>query len=200
MFVIVRIKWSTHSAKRAGRRYKRVRPSPKLVLAAVLLATGIPKRTIADVSPAAVRPVAAPVPIRREMTADWLTAFMRERDFSPPYYVREILQSAAHNHIPASLLVCIEFVESSGGKIYDHSTANPFGWDNGKASFQSKVAAIDYVSTQLGSGRYYAGKSIEEKLRVYNPKPAYAPRIMSCMKDLMTDTSGVRVDIYDAPR
>jgi hypothetical protein len=182
--VIVRIKWSTKSAKRRGRHSRRVRPGPNLVLAAVLLATGIPKRTVADVAPVQVPRKTTPVPMRRDTSTEWLTAFMRERDFVQPYYAREILQSAAYNHIPPSLLVCIEFLESSGGKMYNQSTANPFGWDNGKAAFPSRLAAITYVSAQLGSGRYYAGKSIEAKLRVYNPRPGYARRIMDCMKDV----------------
>ncbi len=181
--MIVRIRWSTNSAKRAERHSQRMRPGPKLVAAAVLLAAGIPKPTAADVPPATLHRDMAIVGIPRDPTEDRLVAFMRERDFPQPYYAQEILQGAAQNQIPAALLICIEFLESSGGK-YDHGTANPFGWDNGKATFPSRRAAIAYVSNQLGSGRYYTGKSIAAKLRVYNPRPDYAPRIMSCMREL----------------
>jgi hypothetical protein len=169
--VIVRIRWSTN-ARRSGARFRRIRTS---FLAAALLATGIPKRTVADVRQ---------TPMRRDSAIEWLTAFMRARDFTQPYYAQEILDSSKRHNLPASLLVCIEFFESSGGKTYDRGTSNPFGWRNGKKSFPSRPAAIDYISTQLELGRYYAGKCLLGKLRVYNPRPAYARKVMSCMKEL----------------
>ncbi len=82
------------------------------------------------------------------------------------------------------MIVCIEFVESSGGKHYDVETNNPLGWKNGKASFPSIPAAIRHVSEELGSGRWYAGKTLEEKLRVYNPRPYYSEKVLGCMSRL----------------
>jgi hypothetical protein len=82
------------------------------------------------------------------------------------------------------MIVCIEFVESSGGKHYDASTNNPLGWQNGKASFASVRDAIHHVSHELGFGRWYAGKTIEEKLRVYNPRPYYSQKVLGCMAQL----------------
>jgi hypothetical protein len=144
-----------------------------------LLAPGLPVSTVADVPP---RPIARPIAVTRKAApVETLSAFMRRKDFAQPYNLTEIMRSASKASIPASMIVCIEFVESSGGKHYDADTNNPLGWKNGKASFPSVPEAIRHVSEELGSGRYYAGKSLEEKLRVYNPRPAYSAKVMGCM-------------------
>jgi hypothetical protein len=129
------------------------------------------------------------------ITVRQLTAFMQGHGFAKPYYVREIVQTAETNRIPASLLVCIELLETSGGKQYAPERWNRFGWDNGKASFASHLAAIRFIAWRLGSGRYYAGKTIEEKIRVYNPRPVYTQKVSECMREIgerPTLTAGIR--------
>ena len=143
-----------------------------------MLAPGLPVSTIADMPPrAAIRP-----PVIRPAPEANLIRFMREHDFAQPYNVPEILQAASQASIPPSLIVCIEYLESSGGKYYGGDTNNPLGWNNGQTSFASKTAAIRHVSSQLGSGRWYVGKSLEEKLRMYNPRPVYSQKVMACMR------------------
>ncbi|MGD1096180.1 MAG: hypothetical protein ABSB35_29830 [Bryobacteraceae bacterium] len=150
-------------------------PNTKLIFIALALNAWMPNCTVADVPPIK--------PTFHTPTVERLTAFMHDHRFAKPYYAREIVQMAEANRIPPSLLVCIEFVETSGGK-YDHDTWNRFGWDNGKATFASHVAAIRFIAIQLGSGRYYAGKSVAEKIRVYNPRPVYARKVLDCMKEI----------------
>jgi hypothetical protein len=166
------------------------------MLAVLMLAPGLPISTIADVVPRAVAPAIirldpkstvkrAPKPapkfVAKTVAAGELAAFMRRKGFVEPDDLEVILAAAAEASIPASMIVCIEFVESSGGKHFDFETNNPLGWKNGKASFPSVHAAIHHVSHELGSGEWYAGKTIEEKLRVYNPRPAYLEKVMGCM-------------------
>lgn len=149
------------------------------MLGVLLLAPGLPV-SVADVSPQAmVRVIGPGVPKRADR--EILTAFMQRKGFAEPYNVAEIIQAASKASIPPSMIACIEFVESSGGKHYDADTNNPLGWKNGTASFPSVRAAIRHVSEELGSGRYYAGKSLEEKLRVYNPRPLYTVKVKDCM-------------------
>ncbi len=152
------------------------------MLGVLLLAPALPVSTIADVLPRVIvrPPLIAPKPSHTET----LSAFMRRKGFAEPYNLPVILQSASRASIPPSLIVCIEFVESSGGKHYDAETNNPLGWKNGKASFPSVPAAIQHVSEELGSGRWYAGKTLEEKLRVYNPRPYYSVKVLGCMSGL----------------
>jgi hypothetical protein len=169
--VIVRIKWTP------PKRSLKLRPGSHVILGVLLLAPAVPVSTIADVLPKPiVRRIQPPKP-----AAETLSAFMRRKGFVEPNNLSEILQSASRASIPPSLIVCIEFVESSGGKHYDAETNNPLGWKNGKASFPSVPAAIRHVSEELGSGRWYAGKTLEEKLRVYNPRPYYSVKVLGCM-------------------
>jgi hypothetical protein len=177
MKVIVRIRWTPPT-----RSDFRLRPGSHVILGVLLLAPAMPVSTIADVTPRAiVRP--APV-ITKPAHTETLSSFMRRKGFVEPYNLPVILQSASRASIPPSMIVCIEFVESSGGKHYDAETNNPLGWQNGKASFPSVPAAIEHVSEELGSGRWYAGKTVEEKLRVYNPRPYYSVKVLNCMSQL----------------
>ncbi|HVO99259.1 MAG TPA: hypothetical protein VMT15_14390 [Bryobacteraceae bacterium] len=146
----------------------------------LLLAPGLPVSTIADVPPRpAPRRVVVP---GRRAPEETLATFMRQHDFAQPYNIAEILDAAKRASIPPSMIVCIEFYESSGGKHYDAETNNPLGWKNGVAAFPSVPAAIHHVSDQLGSGRWYAGKTLKEKLHVYNPRPVYAEKVLGCMR------------------
>jgi hypothetical protein len=147
------------------------------MLGVLLLAPALPVSTIADVTPKAIVRPAVP----KHVPTETLSSFMRRKQFVEPYNLPVIIQSASRASIPASLIVCIEFVESSGGKHYDAETNNPLGWQNGKAAFPSVPAAIQHVSQELGSGRWYAGKTLEEKLRVYNPRPYYSVKVLGCM-------------------
>jgi hypothetical protein len=170
--VIVRIKWTP------PKRPVKLRPGSHVILGVLLLAPAMPVSTIADVPPKAiVRPI-----VKRPAPTETLSSFMRRKGFAEPYNLPVIMQSASQASIPPSLIVCIEFVESSGGKHYDAETNNPLGWKNGKASFPSVPEAIRHVSEELGSGRWYAGKTLEEKLRVYNPRPYYSVKVLDCMR------------------
>jgi hypothetical protein len=166
--VIVRIKWTP-----VRNKIKLSPGSKKLIAGVLLVVSALPVSTVAD---------ARPIPVARKYApVEKLTAFMQRKGFVQPYNLPDILQSASQASIPPSLIVCIEFVESSGGKHYDADTNNPLGWKNGKASFPSVRAAIRHVAAELGSGQNYAGKTLEEKLRVYNPRPYYSVKVLGCM-------------------
>ena len=173
--MIVRIRWTPIFGSRPEKTRRFRLPRAKLALGALLLAPGLPVSTIADVPP---RPAARAV---ERGPAETLTAFMKEHDFAEPYHVPEIVEAAARASIPPSLIVCIEFYESSGGKHYDAGTNNPLGWKNGRATFPSVREAIRRVSLELGSGRWYAGKTLQEKVRVYNPRPKYSEKVLGCV-------------------
>jgi hypothetical protein len=125
-------------------------------------------------------------PVAHDFRRDALIAFMRSHNFAPDQYqyVIEIIKNADANKIPAALLVCIDFQESSGGKRYYRFTHNPYGWGSDTVTFETQRVGIDYISRQLGSGHFYAGKSIEGKLHAYNPNPEYAIKIINCINQI----------------
>lgn len=162
-------------------RENAARRKSRLMFGAALLVPVLPISTVADVAPRAMLP-SADLILATSRPSTTLADFMRRTGFVEPNLLPEIVQASAAASIPPSMIVCIEFVESSGGKHVNEGTNNPLGWNNGKTAFPSVRAAIRHVSQQLGSGRWYAGKTLEEKLRVYNPRPAYAEKVLGCMR------------------
>jgi hypothetical protein len=98
-------------------------------------------------------------------------------------YINDYLNAADANQIDYRLLPAISIAESSGGI---HACGNNWwGWQSCKGdNFGSVAAGIQYVAGQLDNGHYYRGKTIEEKLRAYNPNPAYAPRVQQFMREI----------------
>lgn len=69
------------------------------------------------------------------------------------------------------LLPAVAVRESSGGKAACYN--NPFGWGSCKIKFNSYREAMESVGknlggANLGTSRYYAGKTSKEKLYYYN--------------------------------
>lgn len=130
----------------------------------------------------------APVHVVKALPSDpriaQLDAFFAKHNCPKPYYSNEYIKAADGNHIPFALLPSISVVESSCGRHYRYS--NFWGWNSAKTGFASVTEGIDYVSAQLGSGHYYAGKSIEAKLRTYNSvNPLYAGKVESLMNSII---------------
>lgn len=125
-------------------------------------------------------------PVAHDFRTDAIFAFMRKHNFAPDQYqyVTEIIKDADANKIPAATLVCIDLQESSGRKRYYRSTHNPYGWGSDQITFETQRIAIDYISRQLGGGKYYAGKTLEGKLHAYNPNPEYAVKIINCINQI----------------
>jgi len=92
------------------------------------------------------------------------------------------LHAADQHRLDWRLLPSIAFVESSGGKAYRAN--NILGWGNGDIGFHSIETGIHTVAERLANSSYYRGKSIEEKLRTYNPVPGYPERVKAVMNQL----------------
>ena len=133
------------------------------------------------------QPKIPPQPIIHHDPRLWqLAQFEKQHHFAADQlqYVKTIIESADKNNIDFALLPAIEYLESSGGKRYIYSTANPFGWNSDQSGFKSIADGIDFISAQLGSGRYYRDKSTYSKLRAYNPNPAYAEQAMKLIEEI----------------
>lgn len=79
------------------------------------------------------------------------------------------------------LLPAISVQESSCHKRYPRHTFNPWGWASARVGFDSLQAGVSFISDKLANGKYYAGKTLEGKLRSYNPNPEYTIKIKSLM-------------------
>lgn len=98
--------------------------------------------------------------------------------------IGDYINAADKYGLPYNLLPAISLAESSCAKRYPASTRNIFGWNSARYTFASIPESIDFISERLARGRYYAGKSIADKLHAYCPNPAYPKRVMGIMKEI----------------
>lgn len=99
------------------------------------------------------------------------------------HYAHEFLAVADRYSLDWRLLPSISVVESAGGKSTRNN--NLFGWDSGKAKFATLADSIHMVGKRLAHSRLYKGRTLDEKLAIYNPKrPEYAARVKSVMRQI----------------
>jgi hypothetical protein len=96
----------------------------------------------------------------------------------------EFVHAADDNQLDWRLLPSISVIESGGGKAYLNN--NIFGWSNalntGLQLFPTIRSGIHEVAYKLGRSGLYRNRDAEGKLRVYNPDPTYADRVLSVMR------------------
>lgn len=126
------------------------------------------------IEPAEIKPTpTAAVPV--DPRVEKLNRFFDHYKCKEPRYVNEYLASADKYKIPYTLLPAISVLESTCGQHQLYS--NWWGFWSDRQGFPSVSFGIDFVSSQLNSGRYYAGKTINGKLHAYNPNPSYALKV-----------------------
>lgn len=127
--------------------------------------------------PAAVVPDAH-VPASRyaeDPRASALRSFLAAKDSPIEHLTEDFLIVADRYGLDWRLLPSIAFLESSAGKL--HRNNNIFGWNNANTRFTSIREGIYYVGARLGEGEIYRGRSMAEKLALYNPYDHYAPAV-----------------------
>jgi len=122
-----------------------------------------------------------------------LQQFFAARDCPLGEVAADFLAAADHNALDWRLLPSISIIESSGGKDYRNN--NVFGWDTPLQSFASVREGINYVAAQLARSGRYKNKSLDGKLRTYNPNPAYPHKVKAVMRAL--GPSETRSDTLD---
>jgi hypothetical protein len=95
-------------------------------------------------------------------------------------YSAVFLEAADHYALDWRLLPSLSFVETTGGKSARNN--NFFGWDSGRAHFQSPAAAIRAVGYRLKYSSLYINKKLDKLLAVYNPDAEYGPKVKSVMR------------------
>jgi hypothetical protein len=112
-----------------------------------------------------------------------LQTFFASHDAVSPQPITDYLNAADQNNLDYRILPAISVQESQGGV---HACGNNWwGWDSCKGdNFGSVTEGIQYIAQQLASGNYYRGKTIDQKLRAYNPHPAYAGEVERLMKEI----------------
>ncbi|HUI76860.1 MAG TPA: hypothetical protein VLY24_03065 [Bryobacteraceae bacterium] len=97
-------------------------------------------------------------------------------------YSEAFLEAADVYELDWRLLPSISFVESTGGKAAPNN--NLFGWDSGRAQFDSPTAGIHKVGYQLAHSELYRNKDIDGILATYNPNAEYAVKVKWVMRHI----------------
>lgn len=105
-----------------------------------------------------------------------LRQFLSDVDSPIEHLAEDFVLVADEHKLDWRLLPSIAFVESTAGKT--HKNNNIFGWNNANTKFSNIREGIYYVGSRLGTSDIYQGKSMVEKLNLYNPYAHYAPAVI----------------------
>ena len=96
--------------------------------------------------------------------ANKIDNYFRKRNMPLAGHGMKFVLIAEKYDIPYNFIPSISIIESTGGKKSFYH--NPFGF--GRKRFSSYDEAIEYVAQTLSEHKYYKGKSLYQKLSVYN--------------------------------
>ena len=111
-----------------------------------------------------------------------LQAFFNAYHCPGPLHIGEYLRAADTYAIDYRLLPALSVRESTCGR--HERMNNRWGWDSARRGFASVSRGIEFVARQLANGRSYRGKTLDEKLRTYNPNPRYPGEIKRLMREI----------------
>lgn len=114
-----------------------------------------------------------------------LKSFFKAHQCPEPYHAEEYVRDADQFSIDYRLLPAVSVRESTCG-VYQRLN-NFWGWDSARTGFQSVTRGIHYILGELAWGRFYRGKSLDQKLHVYNPNPQYVREVRELMREIDSD-------------
>lgn len=153
--------------------------SKQMMVAVGLLALPITLRSDNVAETKDVKPVKPVQPVNGDPRADRLKYFLSHLHCPVAALADEFVNAADENFIDWRLLPSISVIESGGGKAYRNN--NIFGWNNGSSLFPTIRSGIHEVAYKLGRSTLYRNRDAVAKLRLYNPDPTYASRVLAVM-------------------
>jgi hypothetical protein len=117
--------------------------------------------------------------------AERLDAFFRSYGCPEPFHIQEYLQAADANALDYRLLPAVSVRESTCGWYAIGN--NRWGWNSARTDFQSVTGGIQFIAHELSNGNRYRGKTLNQKLVVYNPVPHYVGQVRLIMRQVEPD-------------
>ena len=111
-----------------------------------------------------------------------LERFFEHYNCPVPYHISGYLRAADTYELDYRLLPAIAIRETLCG-VSDQRN-NHWGYHPGRQSFESVESGIDFVAERLANGFFYRGKTLQEKLFIYNPRSAYPGEIQRIMRQI----------------
>ena len=134
--------------------------------------------------PIADIPVLKPLPIaaKADPRVARLEKFFQLYGCPSPRYVTEYLEAADKHGLDYRLLPAVSIRETlCGVNAWEN---NRWGYHPGLQRFQSVLEGIDFMAWVLVEGEYYKGKTLEQKLLMYNHRPAYTDEVKGIMRQI----------------
>jgi hypothetical protein len=111
-----------------------------------------------------------------------LESFFHRYHCPTPYHVSDYLEAADDYQIDYRLLPAISIRETQCGVA--EADNNRWGFQNGHASFPTVEDGIKFMTHRLAEHVYYKGKTLQQKLFMYNPLPAYPGEVTRIMQQI----------------
>jgi hypothetical protein len=140
----------------------------------VLIATSTADAPVPRVKPI---PVLASKPDPRIVR---LGKLFRTYNCPEPHHIPEYLSAADGYGLDYRLLPAVSIRETLCGTMEKEN--NRWGYHQGRQTFPSIEAGIDFMARQLAENPLYKGKTLQEKLYTYNPRPAYPDEVERIMR------------------
>jgi hypothetical protein len=144
------------------------------VVAGVVLSAA----TTADVPAARITPIASTDP-----RVPRLEKFFRYYHCTTPYPTSDYLRAADRYGLDYRLLPAISIRETACG-VGQQRENNHWGYHADQQSFPSVAEGIDFLSRRLTEHPFYRGKTLQDKLFTYNPRPAYPDEVKRIMRQI----------------
>ena len=100
-----------------------------------------------------------------------------------PHHTSEYLNAADGYGLDYRLLPAVSIRESLCG-IAEKQPHNLWGFHPGRQSFPSIEAGINFLAERLTRNPLYRGKTLQDKLFTYNPRPAYPEEVKRIMRQI----------------
>jgi hypothetical protein len=114
-----------------------------------------------------------------------LEKFLRSYNCPAPLLTSEYLAAADEYDIDYRLLPALSVRESTCGL---HARLNNrWGWNSAQTGFATLAHGIRFIAHELAFGRYYRGKTLDQKLQVYNPVLPYPKEVRKLMREIEAD-------------
>lgn len=126
-----------------------------------------------------------------------LEKFFQSFGCPTPHHVKEYVLAADTYAIDYRLLPVISVLESTCG-IYERQN-NRWGWDSARKGFASFRTGLEFIARQLAVGRYYKNKTLEQKVRTYNPNPEYSRQVDRLMRKIEDHSAALDQDANSPP-
>lgn len=127
----------------------------------------------------------APVPPPPDPRIFHLRSFFAKYDCPQPYHEEDYIRAADRYDLDYRLLPAISLRESTCGRYFRLN--NHWGWNSSNTGFDSIEEGINFVTAQLATQTPYRDQPIEQKLRYYNPRPAYTLEVLRFMNRIEPD-------------